>query len=114
MRLGWYSRTIIVAVAFWTVGNGVHEIGENQKSVQEMRQVQFSACIENEVAKRKTYDRRPGEDCGAYSQRQFFWIDTPAAMRFEFAQSFLSGLGFALLAFVFYWAFRWIWAGRKA
>ena len=114
MRLGWYARLVIVGVVFWTIGDGFRDLERKQKSVSELRQTYYRTCIEDQVANKKPRDMKPGESCGSYSQRQFYWMDDMDSVWYTFGQSFLAGLAYALLAGILYLAGRWVLAGRAA
>lgn len=114
MRLGWFARLLIVGVVFWTVGGGTYRFNDDQKAAAGLRQTYYSTCLEDEVLRRQpSYDRKPNEDCSAYSQRQFYWLSNWNAYTSRLMRNLVEAIAFALLATLFYWSGRWILAGRK-
>lgn len=112
MRLGWYSRLVIVLMVFWTVGKGAHENNNNYWAGIEAQARDLTTCFDADARKWPLAGRRPGEDCAAYAGRQFQWMFGWQSLSNELTKASVQAAFLGLISIILYWAARWIWAGR--
>lgn len=104
MRLGWYSRAVLVAWAAYTVLLGGYAGMQTQNLYQQADYAQQAECRVSQV---------PGYSDSEFCQDPVKLGDTPwATLLNGMMNHAVEGLGYVILAVIAYWAFRWIWAGR--
>jgi hypothetical protein len=101
MRLGWYAPLVIVLWVSWSVGAGFYYGNAQYVSYLQADEHLRIAC----------YSEAESALC-----RDPVWLadDGPwPTILNQLANQAVQATLWAVLAIIAYWAFRWIWAGRR-